>query len=144
MDFVKRHLFFIALIGAVIVVVGGAVAVTLPKSSDNKDRIAQRERLSKSLLRFGRAGGGYSDTQVEQIKQSVQSQRQAEAQLTAAVLTANRQGLEPLKMTDPNTGERVGILPIDADTHERLNVAWLFPDIYRRAEKILSLKIALD
>ena len=141
MDFVKKHLFFIALIGAVIVVVGGAVAITLPKSSENKVLIKKRQQLSSSLMRFGRSGGGYSQAQVEQIKASVESRQRAEAELTAAALEANRQRMESLKISDPQTGEAVAILPIDPNTHERLNVGWHFPDVYLKAMSELPKRL---
>ena len=134
MDAIKKHMYFVVLIAAVLVV-GGVplLVVALPRAGDTIELMDKRRALDQSIQQLRR--DGKNQKQLDAREQYVNDAETAYGRLTAKAVELNAEGWESLTFITKDTGQAIVIFPVDEETHKHHNIRWHFPEVYDEAMK---------
>ena len=122
MEFVRKNLFLI-IVGAVVLVVGGAmIFMKLGADDDTDQKVARRTALSRSLQSLARAK--ISRQVVEAERTRVETVQGAAKKVAEACIEWNRKNYPVLSVTPRDSTKAIPAFPVDEKQYETLNLKY--------------------
>ncbi len=122
MRLLKEHLFYIVLIGSVLVIGGALAAVSISLSGDVEQRWEQRQDLIRDLSRFAH-GNPVNQQILNNRKRYVENIKNAANAVKSQAEEFNRSNYQIIRFDLPD-GKKVNAFPMDRDLYQKYDLTF--------------------